>query len=134
MPDGISADFSDLLKLAVQIDNAQKELPKGTPGAMRGAAFTARKAWSEGLESSEFPASAASLRYRFGGNGGTITATVQNSQGTPRMQGFVHAREFGSMTVAPGAPAAAAAEVAAADLVKGLGIAGERALQRALDS
>ena len=134
MADGISADFSDLYRLAAQFDNVKDELPKGTSGAMRGAAFTAKEAWQEGLEASDVPASASTISYRFSGSAGRLAATIQNSRGSARLQGYAHAREYGSPTVAPAAPAAAAAQVAAADLAKGLAIAGENALKRALGS
>jgi len=134
MADGISMDVSDLYKLGAQFENVKDELPKGTPGAMRGAAFTAKEVWQKGLEESDVPASASTVSYRFSGSAGRLVATIENSSGSARLQGYAHAREFGSMTVAPAAPAAAAAQVAAEDLAKGLAIAGENALKRALGS
>lgn len=132
MADGISADFEDVYRLTAQLERVDGEIPKGVRGAMRGAAYTAKEAWQDALESSDVPAAASTIWYDLAGNAASASATVSNSRGSARLQGYAHAREFGSMTVAPAAPAAAAAQVAAEDLAKGLAIAGERAIKRAL--
>lgn len=134
MADGFSIDFEDLYTLAAQLENVKDEIPKGATAAVRGAAYTAKEAWAEGLESSDVPASASTLSYKFSGDQGSLTATIAPTRGSKRLRGYVKAREFGSPTVSPSAPAANAAEIAAEDLAKGLRIAGERAIERALDS
>jgi hypothetical protein len=132
--DGFFIDFEDVYTLAAQLDGVKDEIPKGATAAVRGAAYTAKEAWAEGLEDSDVPASASTLSYKFSGDQGSLTATVAPTRGTKRLRGYVRAREFGSPTVSPAAPAATAAESAAEDLAKGLRIAGERAIERALGS
>lgn len=134
MSTDIKLDAADLYTFAAQLGDIADEIPKGAVAAMRGAAHTGKEAWQAGLEDSAVPASASTISYRFGGNGERLSATIENDQGSARLQGFAHAREFGSVTVAPAAPAAAAAAVAAADLERGLAVAGERAIQRAIGS
>ena len=132
MSDGISMDTSDLYSFFARMDNVPDELPKGVDGAMRGAAHTGKDAWQRGLESSSVPAAASTIWYRFVGNAGRLSAAIENSRGSRRLRGYVYAREYGSPTVTPGAHAAAAAEAAAADLAKGLRVAGENAINRAM--
>lgn len=130
MADGIRVDTADLLRFVAELQAVEGELPKGSTKAIQVAAQTTKDAWRERLNGSEFAASGASVEY----NAGLLEATVENSQGTPRMQGFVHAAEFGSPTVSPISAARSALEVGGADLAKGLGIAGERAVRRAMNT
>lgn len=127
-------DASDLYRFAAQISRVKDEIPKGARAAVQVALHTGKDAWQAGLESSDVPASASTLWYRLQGNAASAGGTIEPTRGTARLQGYVHAREYGSPTVAPAAPAAEAARIAGEDLVRGLGIAGERAAQRALES
>jgi hypothetical protein len=55
----LSADFSDVIRLAVQLDRVNGEIPKGTRKALEVNAHHVKEAWQEGLNGSEVPAAGA---------------------------------------------------------------------------
>lgn len=131
MTDGISMEVGDLLKLVSQLGRVSDELPKGILPAAEGAAYTTKEAWRASLNDSDVPAAGSTIQYEVTGSGDSASAVIASTEGTARLQGYVYAREYGSLTVAPGADAAHASEIGAADFERGLGIAGQRAILRA---
>lgn len=130
MADG--SDFSDLLKLTTEVAAIGGELPIGVKKAITRTAYDVRKDWSAALQSSDVPAAGSTLRYEVEAGKESAEATIANSEGTARLQGYVKASEYGSVTVTPKGYAFAAVQANAADLERGLAIAGENAIRRAL--
>lgn len=130
MADG--SDFSDLLKLTTQIAAVGGELPIGVTKAITRTAYDVRKDWRDGLQGSDVPAAGSTLWYDVKSGGGSAEAVISATKGTERLRGYVQASEYGSLTVTPQQHALNAAQSNTADFERGLGIAGENALKRAL--
>lgn len=127
----MKADASDVYRLAVQLEAVAGELPKGTSKAMQVAAHHVKEDWQAGLESSDVPAAASTVRYELHGNAVSRSAVVASSQGSARLRGYAYAAEYGSPTVGAHGYAQVALERNVADLERGAAIAGENALRRA---
>ncbi|RFA14559.1 hypothetical protein B7R21_06330 [Subtercola boreus] len=134
MPDGIEFDFADLTRLAVQFSNVQNEIPSGAKRAATGSAFAVKKAWGKNLEESAVPASASTIEYTVTADDQSVEAVIETVNGTDRLRGYAWAREYGSLTVPPALDGQRALAATTADFERGMGIAGERALRRALNS
>jgi hypothetical protein len=134
MADGFSFDFSDLTKLAAQFQNVDDELPKGTSRAVTASAYQVAKLWRASLQGSDVPAAASTVQYRVQAGRTEVNAEIASDRGTARLIGYAHAREYGSLTVAPFGDARKALQGTLDDFERGLRIAGERAIERALNT
>lgn len=132
MADNVSIDASDLFKLAAQIGTIADELPKGAVKAVAVSAMKGKAAWVKSLQGSAVPASGSTIDYTVTDSGGSVEAVISSSRGSERLRGFVQAREYGSPTVAPAGDAQRALDSVADDFAYGMGLAGERAIKRAL--
>lgn len=132
MADGMGGDFSDVLRLAVQFEAVEGEIPRGIEAAAKVSAFGVKKSWKHSLAGSEVPAAGSTIQYEVNATADSVEAVISANRGSDRLRGFVRAREYGSPTVSPGQDAQRALEANAADFESGLGIAAERAIERAL--
>ena len=134
MADGVSFDFSDITKLAAQFEGVRDELPKGAPRAITGSAYQVAKIWRASLAASEVPAAASTITYSVENGGESLSAEIGVTRGTERLMGFTNAREYGSPTVAPFGDGKRALQQTLEDFERGMRVAGERAIQRALNT
>lgn len=127
----MDVEFSDVLRLEGQLRRVRGELPKGTKKALEVNAHHVKETWQAGLEGSDVPAAASTIRYEVRGNAEGASASIASTEGSRRLRGYTYAAEYGSPTVGARGYAQAAVQRNLGDLERGVGIAGQNALRRA---
>jgi len=129
MADGISADFSDVLKLAVSLENASKNAGPFVVKAMKVTSHKVDDDWSADVAGSTLaPGGERAISYDITSEGEVITSEIGPTLGGAGS--LVGLLEYGTPTTGPRGFGAASLERNAPDFEKGIAQAvedGERA-------